>query len=110
MIPEGGSTGERVKALATEQELGWWKGTRDRLGFHGKKSCLLSLIRRSQRAGGFCTAYRCTRGVREMRDSYAKTIRWDVTWRAHSDETTREELALVIWHDHNDVVNWNVAF
>jgi hypothetical protein len=37
MIPEGGSAGERAKALATEQELGWRKGTRDRLGFQGKK-------------------------------------------------------------------------
>jgi hypothetical protein len=49
-------------------------------------------------------------GVRERSDFYARTIRWDVTWRAHSDEATREELALVIWEDYSDVVNWNVAF
>jgi hypothetical protein len=48
--------------------------------------------------------------VREWRDFYARTIRWDVTWRAHGDEETREDLALVIWQDYSDVVNWNVAF
>jgi hypothetical protein len=49
-------------------------------------------------------------GVREMKDNYARTIRWDVTWRAQCDEATREELDLVIWQDYSDVVNWNVAF
>jgi hypothetical protein len=49
-------------------------------------------------------------GVRERRDYYDRTIRWDVTWRAHCDEATREELALVIWKDYSEVVNWNVAF
>jgi hypothetical protein len=49
-------------------------------------------------------------GVREKRDLYVRTIRWDVTWRALCDEETREELALVIWKDYSDVVNWNVAF
>jgi hypothetical protein len=55
-------------------------------------------------------AYRCMEGVREKRDLYVRTIRWDVTWRALCDEETREELALVIWKDYSDVVNWNVAF
>jgi hypothetical protein len=49
-------------------------------------------------------------GVRERRYFYMRTIRWDVTWRAHCDEETREELAIVIWQDYSDVVNWNVAF
>jgi hypothetical protein len=50
-------------------------------------------------------------GVRERMDFYVRTIRWDVKWRrAHCDEATREELALVIWQDYIDVVNWNVAF
>jgi hypothetical protein len=49
-------------------------------------------------------------GVRERKDFYVRTIRWDVTLRAHCDEATREELALVIWRDYSDVVNWNVAF
>jgi hypothetical protein len=49
-------------------------------------------------------------GVRERGDLYLRTIRWDVTWRAYCDEATREELALVIWQDYSDVVNWNVAF
>jgi hypothetical protein len=49
-------------------------------------------------------------GVSERRDFYVRKIRWDVTWRAHWDEATREELALVIWQDYSDVVNWNVAF
>jgi hypothetical protein len=53
--------------------------------------------------------YRCMDGVRERRDSYARTIQWDVTWRAHCDEKGKE-LALVIWQDYSDVVNWNVAF
>jgi hypothetical protein len=44
--------------------------------------------------------------VRERRDFYVRTIRWDVTWRAHCDDATREELALVIWQDYSDVVNW----
>jgi hypothetical protein len=48
--------------------------------------------------------------VRDRRDFYVRTIRWDVTWRAHCDEATREELAIVIWKDYSDVVNWNVAF
>jgi hypothetical protein len=43
-------------------------------------------------------------GVRERKDSYARTIRCDVTWRAHCDEATREELALAIWQDSSDVV------
>jgi hypothetical protein len=30
-------------------------------------------------------------GVRERRDFYVRTIRWDVTCRAHCDEATREE-------------------
>jgi hypothetical protein len=66
-------------------------------GSKGKSSCLLSLIRRSQRGGGVYIAYRCVEGVRERRDLFVRTIRWDVTWRAHSDEGTREELTLVIW-------------
>jgi hypothetical protein len=78
-------------------------------GFRGKSSCLLSLIRRSQRVGGAYIGYRCMEGVRERRDFYVRTIRWYVTWRAHCDEETREELALVIWKDCSDVVNWNVA-
>jgi hypothetical protein len=49
-------------------------------------------------------------GVRERRYFYVRKIRWDVTWRAHCDEATREELSLVIWQDYSDVVNWNVAF
>jgi hypothetical protein len=49
-------------------------------------------------------------GVRERRYFYMRMIRWDVTWRAHCDEETREELAIVIWQDYSDVVNWNVAF
>jgi hypothetical protein len=68
------------------------------------------MIRRSQRVGGVYIAYRCMEGVSERRDFYVRKIRWDVTWRAHWDEATREELALVIWQDYSDVVNWNVAF
>jgi hypothetical protein len=49
-------------------------------------------------------------GVRERRDSYARTIRWNVTWRAQSDEATTEELALLIWQDYSDSMNWNVEF
>jgi hypothetical protein len=49
-------------------------------------------------------------GVIGRRDLYIRKIRWDVTLRAHCDEATREELALVIWQDYSDVVNWNVAF
>jgi hypothetical protein len=79
-------------------------------GFHGESSCLLSLIRRIQRVVGVYIAYRCMEGVRERRYFYVRTIRWDVTWRAHCDEATREELALVIWQDYSDVLNWNVAF
>jgi hypothetical protein len=79
-------------------------------GFQGESSCLLSLIRRRQRVGGVYIAYRCMEVVRERRDLYVRTIRWDVTWRAHCDEATREELALVIWQDYSDVVNWNVEF
>jgi hypothetical protein len=48
--------------------------------------------------------------VREKRYFYVNTIRWDVTWRAHCDEATKEELDLAIWKDYSDVVNWNVAF
>jgi hypothetical protein len=79
-------------------------------GFHGESSCLLSVIRRSQRVGGVYIAYRCMEGVRERRDFYVIKIRWDVTWRARCDEATREELALVIWKDYSDVVNCNLAF
>jgi hypothetical protein len=79
-------------------------------GSKGKSSCLLSLIRRSQRVGGFYIAYRCMEGVIARRDFYVRTIRWDVTWRAHCDEATREELALAIWQYCSDVLNWNVAF
>jgi hypothetical protein len=49
-------------------------------------------------------------GVRERRDFYVRTKRWDGTWRAHCDKAAREELALEIWQDYSDVVNWNVAF
>jgi hypothetical protein len=79
-------------------------------GIQGESICLLSLIRRSQRAGGVYIAYRCMKGVIERSDFYVRTIRWDVTWRAHCDVATREELALVIRQDYSDVVNWNVAF
>jgi hypothetical protein len=79
-------------------------------GFRGKSSCLLSLIRRSQRVGGAYIAYRCMKGVSERRDFYVRAIRWYVTWKADCDEATREELALVIWQDYSDVVNWNLAF
>jgi hypothetical protein len=82
----------------------------DRLGLQGESSYLLSLIRRSQRVGGVYIAYRCMEGVGERRDFYVRTIRWDVTWRAHCHEATSEELALVIWQDYSDVVNWNVSF
>jgi hypothetical protein len=75
-----------------------------------KSSFLLSLIRRIQRVGGVYIAYWCMERVRERRDLYVGTIRWDVTWRAHCDDATREELALVIWQEYSDVVNWNVAF
>jgi hypothetical protein len=78
--------------------------------FQGESSYLLSLISRSQRVGGVYIAYRCMGGVRERRDFYVRKIRWDVTWRAHCDEATREGLAIVIWQDCSDVVNWNVAF
>jgi hypothetical protein len=73
-------------------------------GFQGESSCLLSLIRRSQRVGGVYISYRCMEGVRERRYFYVRTIRLDVAWRAHCDEATREELALVIWQDYSDVV------
>jgi hypothetical protein len=73
-------------------------------GFQGESSCLLSLIRRSQRVGGVYITYRCMEVVRERRDLYVRMIRWDVTWRAHCDEATREELALVIWKDYSDVI------
>jgi hypothetical protein len=79
-------------------------------GFQGESSYLLSLIRRIQRVGGVYIAYRCIEEVRKRRDFFDRTIRWDVTWRAHCDEATREELALVIWKDYSVVVNWNVAF
>jgi hypothetical protein len=79
-------------------------------GFQGESSYLPSLIRRSQRVGGVYIAYRFMEGVRERRDLYVRTIRWDVTGRAHCDDATREELAIVIWKDYSDVVNWNVAF
>jgi hypothetical protein len=50
-------------------------------------------------------------GRRERRERVSvRTIRWDVTWRALCDEAAREELALVIWQDFSDAVNWNVAF
>jgi hypothetical protein len=73
-------------------------------GFQGECSYLLSLIRRSQRVGGVYISYRCMEGVRERRYFYVRTIRLDVAWRAHCDEATREELALVIWQDYSDVV------
>jgi hypothetical protein len=79
-------------------------------GFQEKAAASYSLIRRSKRVGGVYIAFRCMEGVRERRDFYVRTIRWDVTWRAHCDEATREELALVIWKDYSDMVNWNVAF
>jgi hypothetical protein len=100
--------GRRVRTLATLPVLR--RGTLIDSGFQGEGSCLLSLVRRSQRVGGVYIAYRCIEGVREMRDLYVRTVRWDVTWRAHCDEATREELGLVIWQDYSDVVNWNVAF
>jgi hypothetical protein len=74
-------------------------------GFQVESICLLSLIRRSQRVGGVYIAYQCMEGVIERSDFYVRTIRWDVTWRA-----TREELALVIWQDYSDEVNWNLSF
>jgi hypothetical protein len=49
-------------------------------------------------------------GVRERRGFYVRKIRWAVTRRAHCDEATREELALAIWKDYSDEVNWNVSF
>jgi hypothetical protein len=64
-------------------------------GFQGESS-LLSLIRRIQRVGGVYLAYRCMEGVTERRDFYVRTIQWDVTWRAHCDEATREELTIAI--------------
>jgi hypothetical protein len=79
-------------------------------GFQGESSYLLYPIRRSQRVGGVYIAYLCMEGVRERRGFYVRTIRWDVTWRAHCDEATRKELALVIYQDYSDVVNWNAAF
>jgi hypothetical protein len=48
-------------------------------------------------------------GVRERSDSCARTVLWYVTSRDHTDEATREELALLIWKYYNEVVNWNVA-
>jgi hypothetical protein len=72
-------------------------------GFQGESSCLFFLIRRSQRVGGVYVAYRCMEGVRERTDLYVRTIRSDGTWRAHCDEATREEFALVIW---KDTVTW----
>jgi hypothetical protein len=83
---------------------------RTRCHFQGESSCLLSPIRRSQRVGGVYVAYRCMEGVIERSYFYVRTIRWYVTWRAHCDEATREDLDLVIWHDYSDVVNWKVAF
>jgi hypothetical protein len=79
-------------------------------GFQVESSCLLFVIRRSQRVGGVYISYRCMEGVIERRDLYVRTIRCVVTWRAHCDEATREERALVIWQDYSDGVNWNVAF
>jgi hypothetical protein len=79
-------------------------------GFQGESSYLISLIRRSQRVVGVYIAYQCMEGVRERRDLYVITIRWVVTWRDHRDDATREELALLIWQDYSEVVNWNVAF
>jgi hypothetical protein len=82
----------------------------DRLGFLGRKQLPpFSDPSKSEGWRGYI-ARRCMNGVRERRDFYVRTIRWDVTWRAHCDEATREELALVIWQDYSDVVNWNVAF
>jgi hypothetical protein len=78
--------------------------------FQGERSYLLSLIRRSQRVAGVYIAYRCMEGVRERRDLYVRTMQWDVNWRAHCNEATREELAIVIWQDYSDGVNWNLAF
>jgi hypothetical protein len=79
-------------------------------GFQGESSCIHSLIGRSQRVVWVYIAYRCMEEVGERRDLYVRTIRWDVTWRAHCDEAKMEELALLIWQYYSDVVNWKVAF
>jgi hypothetical protein len=65
-------------------------------GYQEESSCLVSLIRLIQTVGGVYIAYRFMQEVRERRDFYVRTIRWDVTWRAHCDEATREELSIVI--------------
>jgi hypothetical protein len=49
-------------------------------------------------------------GRSERQEGILRTIRWNVTLRAHNEDEKWEEMALVVWQDYSVVVNWNVAF